>query len=165
MLGGANLTTGGGGKAVLTLALEAAFGGGPVAANDQISFGRIRIAAGGLLQGATYKVTHPYGVDTYTNVDAGARGLIHTEDVGIGAPGDFTGALNSRVGPFLTWSDFPNSPGPSQPAQRHGCLRRRSRNRSPDQGQSEWHERLPHGRSRGQFHWQCQPLCQPIAGR
>jgi hypothetical protein len=46
------------------LALEAAFANGGPAINDQISFGRIRIIVDAPVDG-TYKVTHPYGVETF----------------------------------------------------------------------------------------------------
>ncbi|HFQ94423.1 MAG TPA: hypothetical protein ENK32_10465, partial [Anaerolineae bacterium] len=106
-----------GGTAILTLALEGAFNGGPPAVNDQIVFGRIRIRVDNLVQGETYTVTHPYGVEIFPDLgnDAGpgtaaGPGISFVEDIGIGAPGDFTGALNSRIGPFLTAA--PNGPTP-----------------------------------------------------
>ncbi|WP_044872621.1 hypothetical protein [Pseudomonas sp. LFM046] len=81
-------------------ALEAAFGGGVPAAGDQISFARIRIRATVPVAG-TYTVTHPYGVDVF-EVDApGTRVINMTRDIGIGAPGDFRGALAGDIGPFL----------------------------------------------------------------
>ena len=104
MLGSAGLTTSNAGRATLVLALEAAFSVGPVKDGDQVSFGRVRIWVDNLQPGATYIVTHPYGRDVFSNVDAGTRGIRYTEDIGIGAPGDFTGALNSRIGPFLKWT-------------------------------------------------------------
>ena len=111
MLGGAGLGTNAtGGDAVLTLALEAAFGGGVPKAGDQVSFGRIRIVLDDLVAGATYTATHPYGSEIFADVGAGKRGVVFVEDIGIGSPGDFSGALNSRVGPFLTWSTFSNDP-------------------------------------------------------
>ncbi len=47
-------------------------------------------------------MTHPYGTETFADVVAGVgnRDIIFTEDVGT-APGIFTDALTSRVGPFL----------------------------------------------------------------
>jgi len=101
-LASAGLTTGAAGKASLTLAAEAAFANGAVAAGDQISFGRVRIRVSGLTPGATYTVTHPYGVDEFVAEDA-VNNINFTEDIGIGAPGTFTGILNSRIGPFLRW--------------------------------------------------------------
>ena len=48
-------------------------------------------------------ITHPYGVDEFDVTDTATRNINFTEDVGIGAPGDFTGALGSRINPFLRW--------------------------------------------------------------
>jgi hypothetical protein len=102
-----------GGKALLVLALEAAFSVGPVAAGDQVSFGRVRIWIDNLVSGGEYKVTHPYGVDFFTAEEGGGRRSIRsTEDIGIGVPGDFTGALNSRIGPFLYWDPAVLPPAP-----------------------------------------------------
>lgn len=107
MLATAEMDTRGGGRATLTLALEAAFANGPVAAGDQISFGRIRIRVDNPQPGATYRVIHPYGVDVFTNVEGGERGINYTQDIG---GGDFTDALESRVGPFLTWAPPSSAP-------------------------------------------------------
>lgn len=97
-----------------TSALEAAFAGGSVLAGDQIVFTRIRIRATGLVDGATYTITHPYGVDTFVAGAGGLPGTINTtRDVGIGSPGDFSQALKGNVGPFLTSVGFAgaNLPG------------------------------------------------------
>jgi hypothetical protein len=82
-------------------ALEAAFGSGVPAANDQISFARIRFFADVPVPG-TYTITHPYGVDVFevTEVTDG-REIQFTRDIGIAAPGTFTGALAGDIGPFL----------------------------------------------------------------
>jgi len=79
-------------------ALEAAFNGGAPKAGDQTSFARIRIRA--TVPGAgIYTVTHPYGVEVF---DVAAGGDINmTRDIGIAAPGVYTGALSGDVGPFL----------------------------------------------------------------
>ena len=109
MLASAEMGTAGGGRARLTLALEAAFAQDEVIAGEQISFGRIRIRVDNLRPGATYRVTHPYGVNAFT-VEAGEnaeRGINFTED--IGGP-DFARALESRVGPFLTWAPLSSAP-------------------------------------------------------
>ena len=50
-----------------------------------------------------YTVTHPYGVDEFDVTDTATRNINFIEDVGVGAPGDFKGALGSRVNPFLRW--------------------------------------------------------------
>lgn len=96
----------GGGRAILVLALEAAFGIGPPTIGGQISFARVRIRIDTPATG-DYTVTHPYGVEVFQNVPAGTRGINYTADIGIGAPGDFTGALQGPVGPFLVASDAP----------------------------------------------------------
>ena len=96
-------------RAILVLALEAAFANGAPAGGDQVVFTRIRVTAG-VPEDGTYTVTHPYGTETFTDVQSGAgnRDIIFTQDVGIGAPGVFTGALSSRVGPFLFDPANPN---------------------------------------------------------
>jgi hypothetical protein len=98
-----------GGKALLVTALEAAFAS-TVADGQQSSFGRIRIRAAGVIDGATYRVTHPFGVDTIVaepgngNLAGAARGINVTEDIGDLVGGsDFQGALASRPAPFLKW--------------------------------------------------------------
>jgi Bacterial Ig domain/Abnormal spindle-like microcephaly-assoc'd, ASPM-SPD-2-Hydin len=102
-----SLTLPKGGKAGLVLATEAAFATGDPVAGQEISFSRIRFnATAGLVPGAQYKVTHPYGVDLYQAVTSGsvARNA-GTSDVGcLAAPcGDFSQLMSSRVGPFLQW--------------------------------------------------------------
>lgn len=87
-------------RAVLVLGLEAAFATGPVVPGDQVTFGRVRIIVDTPVAG-TYTVTHPFGIQVFPNVPADQRGITFTSDIGIGAPGDFTGALGSGVGPFL----------------------------------------------------------------
>lgn len=119
---GAQMDTNGGGQARLVLGLEAAFAGGAPAAGDQISFGRIRYVIDNLQAGATYTITSPYGTDELVAPNEGPRSIVFTEDIGI-APGDFTGALNSRIGPFLTWDpavgDTPPAGDIGDPAAPH----------------------------------------------
>ncbi len=106
MLGSAIMETDSatGGRAILVLALEAAFSGGTAVPGDQITFGRVRIWIDNLIPSAQYRVTHPYGVDNFTADPVFGRRMIrYVEDIGIGSPGDFTGAMNSRIGPFLAW--------------------------------------------------------------
>jgi hypothetical protein len=107
MLGNAIMDTdANGGSAILVLALEAAFTTA-IVPGDQMTFGRVRIWVDNLIDGADYKVTHPYGYDLFTADTGpggtGRRSIRWVEDIGIGAPGDFTGALNSRIGPWLKW--------------------------------------------------------------
>ncbi len=80
--------------------LEGAFGSGVPAANDQITFARIRIRVDVPAAG-TYTITHPYGVEVFNVTTPGTRAINMTRDIGIGAPGVFTGALLGGIGPFL----------------------------------------------------------------
>jgi hypothetical protein len=93
-------------------AIEAAFATGVVVNGAQISFARIRFVAD-LPTPGTYTITHPYGVHVFEvpAVDAG-REIFYTEDIGIGAQGDFTGALKGNVGPFLVRVDANGNPSP-----------------------------------------------------
>ncbi len=97
-------------RATLVLGLEAAFSVGPVAVGDQVVFTRIRVFAG-VPEPGTYTVTHPYGVETFPvdAVSGGNRDIVFSEDVGV-ARGEFNGALNSRVGPFLERADSLGAP-------------------------------------------------------
>jgi hypothetical protein len=80
--------------------VEAAFASGNPVDGDQQSFARIRIRVNVPTAG-TYTITHPYGVETVNVTTPGRRAINITKDVGIGAPGNFTGALNGAIGPFL----------------------------------------------------------------
>ena len=88
-------------RAILVLAVEAAFASGAAAPGQQMVFTRIRVTAGVPFDG-TYTVNHPYGTETFPNVVAGVgnRDIVFSEDIGV-TPGNFTEALTSRVGPFL----------------------------------------------------------------
>lgn len=94
------------GRARLVLAVEASFAAEIPRDGDQIVFGRLRIRMDDVPFNGDYTVYTPYGVRTYTDQVAGER-LFETEDIGIGAPGDFSGALTSSVGPFLLPSNTP----------------------------------------------------------
>ena len=98
----AEMETEKGGLALLVLALEAAFDPEVVEVGNQIVFGRVRIRVDNLINNVTYTVTHPYGVDEFDAKGGGSRGINFSEDIG-GLALDFDGALDSRVGPFLTW--------------------------------------------------------------
>lgn len=80
--------------------IEAAFASGNPVDGDQQSFARIRIRVNVPVAG-TYTITHPYGVETVNVTTPGRRAINITKDIGIGAPGDFSGALNGAIGPFL----------------------------------------------------------------
>ena len=90
-----------GGRARYVGSLEASFNSGTPQAGAQMVFARIRLWVD-TPTGGTYTVTSPYGVDTFDVPAGGTRSINYTEDVGI-ASGVFTGALNGRVNPFLTW--------------------------------------------------------------
>ncbi|MDI9779001.1 Ig-like domain-containing protein [Pseudomonas putida] len=80
--------------------IEAAFAGGNPVDGDQQSFARIRLRVSVPTAG-TYTITHPYGVETVNVTTPGRRAINITRDIGIGAPGNFTGALNGAIGPFI----------------------------------------------------------------
>jgi hypothetical protein len=88
-----------GGDALLVLALEAAFATGDAAPNEQIVFARVRIRIDTAVAG-DYTVIHPYGQRTFTDVPVGNRAINDTIDIGA-VPGDFAGALQGDIGPFL----------------------------------------------------------------
>ena len=88
--------------AVLDDNLEAAFNTAEPTDGQQIVFGRVRIRITTPTTGH-YVITHPYGVDEFDVTDTATRNINFVEDIGIGSPGDFTGALNSRINPFLRW--------------------------------------------------------------
>jgi hypothetical protein len=104
---GAEVNFPAGGRARLVLALEAAFTAEEPALKEQISFGCIRLIVDAPVNG-TYAVTHPYGVQVFPDVQAGTRAITFTDDGGIGAPGDLTGALLSGIGPFLVAANSPD---------------------------------------------------------
>lgn len=105
----ASLDGGGTNRGLLVLALEAAFAQGAVAVGDNAVFARVRVRFTGLVDGATYTVTHPYGVETLVaGVDGPNPGtLFMTRDIGLAAM-EFTGALRGDLGPFLTPIGFVN---------------------------------------------------------
>ncbi|VVN30949.1 hypothetical protein PS662_04877 [Pseudomonas fluorescens] len=80
--------------------IEAAFASENPVDGDQASFARIRLRINIPIAG-TYTITHPYGVETVNVTTPGRRAINITRDIGIGAPGNFAGALNGEVGPFL----------------------------------------------------------------
>lgn len=109
---GAAATPASGGKALLTLAVEAAFAA-DVAPGGQIAFSRIRVVLNPVPVSGTYRIIHPYG-EELVNAVAGERIFI-TDDVGITCPpGQFDCATQSRLGPFLLPANTPG--GPELPA-------------------------------------------------
>ena len=95
--GEASLTANGGNDVLALYTIEGTYGGG----NTQTVFGRTRYRIrGGLVAGAQYKVTNPYGVDTLVAGDDST--IFVTDDVGVGS-GNFGGLFEGQVGPFLKW--------------------------------------------------------------
>ncbi|MHC2148761.1 Ig-like domain-containing protein [Pseudomonas sp. 210_17 TE3656] len=91
---------------VYVAGIEAAFAAENPVDGDQQSFARIRIRVS-VPQAGTYVITHPYGVETVNVTSPGRRAINITRDVGIGAPGDFSGALKGALGPFLRGAGGP----------------------------------------------------------
>ncbi|MFK0310227.1 Ig-like domain-containing protein [Pseudomonas sp. NPDC090233] len=91
---------------VYVAGLEAAFAAENPVDGDQQSFARIRIRAS-VPRTGTYTITHPYGVETVNVTTAGRRAINITRDIGIGAPGNFSGALNGNLGPWLRGAGGP----------------------------------------------------------
>ncbi|MBP2683419.1 MAG: hypothetical protein H6Q79_1458 [Deltaproteobacteria bacterium] len=89
-------------------AVEAAFAMGPAIPGDQVVFTRIRIRIRNLTQNGNYRIIHPYGVHVipFDNNAGQEDQIFFTEDVGVAA-GVFTGALRSKLGPFLLPSNTP----------------------------------------------------------
>jgi hypothetical protein len=88
-------------NAKLVIALEAAFAVGPAIEGDQVVFARHRIDMKPLPFDGDYRVITPFSDVTYFDQVAGAR-IFDTEDIGIAcAKGDFSCALDGRLGPFL----------------------------------------------------------------
>jgi len=100
------LALAGGGSASLVLALEAAYGAGDPAPNDQFAFGRVRIRVDVPVNGE-YKIWHPFLNEAegcppeIYNATAGISSINVTRDTGGVAP--FDTMLSGEVGPFLVW--------------------------------------------------------------
>lgn len=109
------ITSADGKRAILVLALEAAFGTGAAAVGQQTVFTRIRVTAGVPFAG-DYVVTHPYGTEFFPDVSVGpgSRDIVFSEDIGI-TPGAFSEALSSRFGPFIQHSDIAPGGPPATP--------------------------------------------------
>ncbi len=89
------------GRARLILGLEAAFGGpGTPAVDARVVFARIRVRIDDVIPGASYVVTHPYGVTDPLIADEKGR-VFWTDDRGI-ADEQFGAVLTAgQVAPFL----------------------------------------------------------------
>src|SRR6266699_6151173 len=111
-----------GGRALLVLSTQAVFVGATGTAADgngaQGVFARyrVRVRPNGLVPGATYTVTSPFGVRSFV---ADAVGVINfTDDQGcpLGAPlpCDFASVVpTTNAGPFLTWDPATPPPAPA----------------------------------------------------
>lgn len=103
MLAGSGIDFPNGGRAVLTLGLEAAFAN-TVTNGDQVVFARQRIFVTGGPANETITFNHPYGTITI-DTDASGNGRL-TEDISP-ATGNFQTPLDGNIGPFLTWDTGP----------------------------------------------------------
>ncbi|TKV60684.1 hypothetical protein FDO65_03045 [Nakamurella flava] len=98
-LAGSDLTLPGGGKATLTLGLEAAFANG-VEPGEQVVFARTRVVVKGGPANTTLTFKHPFGELTIDTDGTGAGRIV--QDISP-AVGNFTAALKGNFGPFLRW--------------------------------------------------------------
>lgn len=104
----ASLVPATGGRALLVLALEAAFAA-DVTPGGQMAFTRVRVRLDPAPVSGTYRFIHPYGEEAI-EANAGDR-IFFTDDVGIGCPpGEFQCAMEGRVGPFLLPASVPGGP-------------------------------------------------------
>jgi hypothetical protein len=98
------------GKALGAVQLEQAFSADIPQAGDQVTFARVRYIIDAQ-PNASYTITSPVTPPGGKILVAPADGLIkNTEDIGLGGPVDFSGALGGRIGPFLTWDTYPTDP-------------------------------------------------------
>lgn len=97
------MDTAGGGRAILVLALEAAFDGlGTVQDGEQIVFSRLRVRIDNAQGDQTYTVTHPYGVVDVTSAGLGPRGINITNDIFLWKQ-NLGGVLSGGIGNFGTF--------------------------------------------------------------
>src|SRR5947207_1469314 len=111
-----------GGRGLLVLSVQGVFAGPTETAADGNGFQavfaryRVRVRPNGLVPGATYTVTAPFGVRSFV---ADAVGVINfTDDQGcpLGAPlpCDFASVVpTTNAGPFLTWDPATPPPAPA----------------------------------------------------
>lgn len=94
-----------GGKALMMVALEAAFLNGPVIPGDQMAFARVRLRIDTPNAGS-FRVIYPFGEKTFDVASGGHHAIDFTADVGL-VPGNFALALGGPIGPFLMASASP----------------------------------------------------------
>jgi hypothetical protein len=107
----------GGGKALLTLALEGSFIAEEPVDREQLVFVRVRMRIDAPVAG-TYTIDHPFGtkVIEVSEAEVGTRAINFTSDIGASnffdPPKGFEGALGvpGHVGPFLIWPDYATNP-------------------------------------------------------
>ena len=114
-------------RADLVLATEGGFANGNVAIDtQQMAFSRVRIKISGLVQNASYTITHPYGVGVSSGglLQADSTGTINvTDNYGCGAvilPAcDFDGpdgtGIPGPIGPWLVWDPTDTAHGGAPP--------------------------------------------------
>jgi hypothetical protein len=110
-MGASAQATNAGGQAMVEFAIEGTFTSGVPTPGEQIVFARMRVRMDNLVTGATYRITHPFGVHDFVATAAGKGGVNTTVDVGL-CPGDFSGALKGATTAFLQW-DPAESPAPA----------------------------------------------------
>lgn len=89
------------GTASLVLAVEAAFANEDPVPKDEFTFGRVRMRID-VPEAGTYKVTYPFGEETFTVDAPGIKAINTTMDTGTFS-GDNSGPLKSKIGAFLVW--------------------------------------------------------------
>lgn len=99
-LAGAELDLPGGGRAVLTLGLEAAWANEVVRNGDQVVFSRTRVVVRDAPADTTLTFKHPFGELTVDTDAAGDGRLV--EDISPSV-GNFATPLKGNFGPFLKW--------------------------------------------------------------
>jgi hypothetical protein len=99
-LAGAELDLPGGGRAVLTLGLEAAWANDVVRNGDQVTFARTRVVVRDAPADSILTFKHPFGELTI-DTDASGDGRL-VEDISPSV-GNFRTALKGNLGPFLKW--------------------------------------------------------------
>src|SRR5262252_2544105 len=105
------------GKANVIMALEGAFGNtaGTIVPGQQITFARFRFrVTGGLVKGATYTLTYPFGVKTFIASSTGTINFTEDQGCGLVPPAcNFSSVLpTTNAGPFLAW----DATAPAPPA-------------------------------------------------
>src|SRR6266705_1402414 len=110
-----------GGRALLVMSTQAGFGGATGTAADgagtQIVFARyrVRVLPNGLVPGATYVVTGPFGAQSFVASAAGSINFTIDQGCPLGTPlpCNFASVLpTTNAGPFLTW-DPATPPAPT----------------------------------------------------